>query len=77
MPGLGNYGGGLGGYGGYGGGYGGHYNVYPLADAYPAGAHGLVKHYNGAVTPVDTPSVQAARADHLAAKAAYGGGYGW
>merc|ERR1712045_348209 len=42
----------------------------PLADALPAGAAGLVTHPNGAVTPADTPSVVAARADHLAAKGA-------
>merc|ERR1712088_1280675 len=42
----------------------------PLADALPAGAAGLVAHPNGAVTPSDTPSVVAARADHLAAKGA-------
>merc|ERR1719244_2163604 len=39
--------------------------------------YGLVAHPNGAVVPVDEPSVAAARADHLAAKgvvahAAYG-----
>jgi len=48
-------------YGGYG---------YPLADGLPASAAGLVAHPNGAVTPADTPSVVAARADHLAAKGA-------
>merc|ERR1711981_994193 len=58
----------------------------PLADALPAGAAGLVAHPNGAVTPADTPSVVAARADHLAARGAayaaaapvlaYGAGYG-
>merc|ERR1712055_1160345 len=48
-------------YGGYG---------YPLADGVPAGAAGLVAHPNGAVTPADTPSVVAARADHLAARGA-------
>merc|ERR1712212_988383 len=42
----------------------------PLADALPAGAAGLVAHPNGAVTPADTPSVVAARADHLAARGA-------
>jgi len=65
-------------YGGYG---------YPLADGLPASAAGLVAHPNGAVTPADTPSVVAARADHLAAKGAayaaagpalaYGAGYGY
>merc|ERR1712183_1003366 len=44
----------------------------PLADALPASAAGLVSHPNGAVTPADTPSVVAARAEHLAARdAAY------
>merc|ERR1712020_412107 len=42
----------------------------PLADVAPASFHGLVGHPNGAVTPIDTPSVAAARADHLAAKGA-------
>ena len=32
----------------------------------------LVEHLNGAVTPVDTPAVAAAKASHFAAKAAYG-----
>jgi len=35
-----------------------------------AGVPHLVAHPNGAVTPADTPSVVAARADHLAAKGA-------
>merc|ERR1712224_1035449 len=49
----------------------------PLADIAPAGVPALVAHPNGAVTPADTPSVLAARADHLAAKGAiYGAGYG-
>merc|ERR1719411_1598875 len=58
--------------GAYGGAFGGYYPGYagPLADVAPASAHGLVAHPNGAVTPVDTPSVVAARADHLAAKGA-------
>merc|ERR1719411_1603281 len=58
--------------GAYGGAYGGYYPGYagPLADVAPASAHGLVDHPNGAVTPADTPSVVAARADHLAAKGA-------
>merc|ERR1711981_1248186 len=44
----------------------------PLADDLPAGAAGLVGHPNGAVTPAETPSVSAARRDHLIAKdAAY------
>merc|ERR1739848_71988 len=53
------------------GGFGG-YAPYagPLADVAPASFHGLVGHPNGAVTPIDTPSVAAARADHLAAKGA-------
>merc|ERR1712001_644864 len=39
--------------------------------AYGAGyGYGLVAHPNGAVVPVDEPAVQAARADHLAAKGA-------
>merc|ERR1712025_497067 len=71
-----------------GGAYGGYYPGYagPLADVAPAGAAGLVAHPNGAVTPADTPSVVAARADHLAARGAayaaaapvlaYGAGYG-
>merc|ERR1712165_362256 len=58
--------------GAYGGAYGGYYPGYagPLADVAPASAHGLVAHPNGAVTPADTPSDVAARADHLAAKGA-------
>merc|ERR1711981_1210518 len=58
--------------GAYGGTYGGYYPGYagPLADVAPASFHGLVAHPNGAVTPIDTPSVAAARADHLAAKGA-------
>merc|ERR1711981_1470197 len=74
--------------GAYGGAYGGYYPGYagPLADVAPASFHGLVAHPNGAVTPKDTPSVVAARADHLAARGAayaaaapvlaYGAGYG-
>ena len=42
----------------------------PLADALPASAAGLVSLPNGAVVPKDTPSVLAARADHLASKGA-------
>ena len=50
-----------------------YYNGYPYAYAgaygYPlAGNLPLVQHANGAVTPVDTPSVAAAKADHFAAK---------
>merc|ERR1711994_997801 len=41
---------------------------FPLADSVPASLNGLVAHPNGAVTPVETPSVSAARLDHLAAK---------
>ena len=41
---------------------------YAAAYGYPYG--GLVAHANGAVVPVDEPAVAAARADHLAAKAA-------
>merc|ERR1711953_1408104 len=37
----------------------------PEAEADPQ----LVRHWNGAVTPLDTPSVQIARAAHLTAKA--------
>merc|ERR1712007_305592 len=44
----------------------------PLADNVPASLNGLVAHPNGAVTPAETPSVLAARRDHLIAKdAAY------
>merc|ERR1712154_564122 len=50
--------------------YGGYGYHGPLADGLPASAAGLVAHPNGAVTPADTPSVVAARADHLAAKGA-------
>jgi hypothetical protein len=50
------------------GGYSGPLAAAFPADVYPASAHGLVQHYNGAVTPLDTPSVQAARASHLATK---------
>merc|ERR1712088_1259127 len=62
---------GLVGHHGLAGGFGG-YAPYagPLADVAPASFHGLVGHPNGAVTPIDTPSVAAARADHLAAKGA-------
>lgn len=42
----------------------------------PAGTYGLVGYPNGAVVPVDEPAVQRARADHFAAKAAQGYGYG-
>ena len=50
------------------------------AAAYAGPAHygqpsfvGLTQHYNGAVVPIEPAAVQAARADHLRAKAAYGG----
>merc|ERR1719210_2151800 len=41
----------------------------PAADAIPAGLAGL-QNVAGAVVPLDTPAVAAARADHLSAKAA-------
>merc|ERR1711981_1374594 len=41
--------------------------AFPLADTIPAAVNGLVAHPNGAVTPVETPSVSAARHDHLVA----------
>ena len=50
--------------------YGAYGYAGPLADALPASAAGLVALPNGAVVPKDTPSVVAARADHLAAKGA-------
>merc|ERR1711879_654348 len=43
------------------------YGAYPYAYGYFGG---LQAHPNGAVTPVDEPAVQAAKADHFAAKAA-------
>jgi len=43
--------------------------------AAPASFAGLVAHPNGAVVPVDTPAVAAARADHLLSKGVYGGVY--
>ena len=39
----------------------------PYADILPASANGLITHPNGAVTPVDTPSVAILKAAHLAA----------
>jgi len=63
--------------------YAGAYAGYPYAGAYAHGAYpyayngaygyaapyaGLVAHPNGAVVPVDEPAVQAAKADHFAAK---------
>merc|ERR1719511_355215 len=49
---------------GYNGLYNGYYNGY-----YPGAYHhgGLVAYANGAVAPVDTPEVQAAKAAHFAA----------
>ena len=47
--------------------------AYAQAAAYAGGYYGgLVGHPNGAVVPVDEPAVQAARAEHFAAKAAVG-----
>merc|ERR1711935_3590 len=43
--------------------------------AAPASFTGLVAHPNGAVVPIDTPAVAAARADHLLSKGVYGGVY--
>merc|ERR1739848_880149 len=43
------------------------YGAYPYAYGYFGG---LQAHPNGAVTPIDEPAVQAAKADHFAAKAA-------
>merc|ERR1719507_1102009 len=59
-------------------GYAGHYG-------YAAPYAGLVAHPNGAVVPVDEPAVQAAKADHFAAKGlplavapvAYAAGYAY
>lgn len=52
---------------------------YGYGAAYASPAHyaqpsfvGLTQHYNGAVVPIEPLAVQAARADHLRAKAAYG-----
>merc|ERR1712064_94191 len=50
--------------------YGAYGYAGPLADSLPASAAGLVSLPNGAVVPKDTPSVVAARAEHLAAKGA-------
>jgi len=60
--------------GGLGGLYAGHPVAYGAAygAGYGYGQYGLVAHPNGAVVPVDEPAVQAARADHFAAKAAFG-----
>merc|ERR1712106_325955 len=53
--------------------------AYPAAPvayaAAPASFTGLVAHPNGAVVPIDTPAVAAARADHLLSKGVYGGVY--
>merc|ERR1712029_391756 len=52
---------------GYNGLYNGYYNVY-YPGVYGAYHHGgLVAYANGAVAPVDTPEVQAAKAAHFAA----------
>merc|ERR1712038_604287 len=53
-------------YGGYAGYAGYAYGAYPYNYGYFGG---LVAHPNGAVVPVDEPAVQAAKADHFAAKA--------
>merc|ERR1712128_62113 len=46
-------------------GYAGYpYAAYPYAAGYP---HGLVAHANGAVVPVDSPAVYAAKVAHVAA----------
>merc|ERR1712061_731312 len=50
-------------------GYAGLPYAYPYA-AYPIHVPSLVAYPNGAVTPADEPAVQAAKADHFAAKAA-------
>merc|ERR1719339_425290 len=57
----------------YGGAYAAAAPAYAGYAAYAAGYApyaGLVAHPNGAVVPVDEPAVQAARADHFAAKGA-------
>ena len=46
--------------------------AYATPYAYEQSFYGLVAHPNGAVVPVDEPAVQAARAEHLNAKAANG-----
>ena len=56
----------------YGGVYGASAGVYAAPYEYEQSFYGLVAHPNGAVVPVDEPAVQAARAEHLNAKAAYG-----
>ena len=50
-------------------GYAAGYGYAGYAAPYAYGYAGLVAHPNGAVVPVDEPSVQAARAEHLAALA--------
>jgi hypothetical protein len=58
--------------------HGAAYAAYAPAAGYAHAAYaggyygGLVGHPNGAVVPVDEPAVQAARAEHFAAKAAVG-----
>jgi len=56
----------------YGGVYGASAGVYAAPYGYEQSFYGLVAHPNGAVVPVDEPAVQAARAEHLNAKAANG-----
>jgi len=52
------------------------YSAAPVAySAAPASFAGLVAHPNGAIVPIDTPAVAAARADHLLSKGVYGGVY--
>jgi len=52
------------------------YSVAPVAySGAPASFAGLVAHPNGAIVPVDTPAVAAARANHLLSKGVYGGVY--
>merc|ERR1712029_1234464 len=53
---------------GYNGLYNGYYNGYYPTGVYGAYHHGgLIAYANGAVAPVDTPEVQAAKAAHFAA----------
>merc|ERR1712106_558795 len=52
------------------------YAAAPIAySGAPASFAGLVAHPNGAIVPVDTPAVAAARANHLLSKGVYGGVY--
>merc|ERR1712045_511435 len=46
------------------------YGAYPYAYNYGIHVPALQAHLNGAVTPVDTPSVQAAKVEHFAAMVA-------